>query len=567
MKELKHLSRSSKIRRAKSKNASGLRNINACVGKSNEDLGKSIACAGEYNANSEKVSRRLKSRNSKNTNIDSTVLNVCTHVNKFSRRISAESKKINLYSKESNAYSKMSNKNSKCSKQSMPSKNSKHSKFQNTNLNSTDLQKKKHEHIPVMLKEVTDCFANRVSDMRGVKILDCTFGRGGHSQSLLDLGASVVGLDRDENAIRYGQQNFERYIKSEQLKLFHSLWDADFIVNSVINDMLWTQKNSIDEGLNSELDEELNDDVSRGDLLERDKLDKEYKDNLVQDMEVLQSAPKDALQSKPQNAQQKFDGILIDMGVSSPQIDNSSYGFSYMKDSPLNMCMGLSDISAFDVVNNMSESEIEGIIRIYGEERYSKKIAAAIVKSRKSAKIETTFQLRDVMSSVIFDRFLIKSCARVFQAIRIFVNNELEQLAEFLKNVHKILKKDGVLCCIAYHSLEDRIVKRFFSFGPDAMDDNDLLSKSRYYSLNKLSDYDLKNYKNDKISRGVDSAIEAYKVYSATENHIVENTTEDNLTKKDNTEFYKHKRIFPSKEEIASNSRSRSAIMRYGVKK
>jgi 16S rRNA (cytosine(1402)-N(4))-methyltransferase len=184
----------------------------------------------------------------------------------------------------------------------------------------------------------------------------------------------------------------------------------------------------------------------------------------------------------------------------------------------------------------MSEDDIEGIIRLYGEERYSKKIAAAIVASRRVRKIDTTFQLKEVIGSVIFDRFLVKSCSRVFQSIRIFVNDELGQLSGFLMNVNKALKSNGILCCIAYHSLEDRIVKRFFSFGPSAMSQNDLLVKSKYYAM----DYDSNVEDLSKIS-----------THSAIDESI----------------FHKHVRLFPSESEIKSNSRARSAVMRYGVKK
>lgn len=302
-------------------------------------------------------------------------------------------------------------------------------------------------HIPVLLNEVLIA----INPCDGMLILDCTFGRGGHTRSFLEKGARVIAVDRDEAAICYGKSNFQKYIQSGQLQLIHSKFSSIYDVLS-----------------------------------------------------------------------HNVDAVLCDFGISSPQIDDNTYGFSYMQDSPLNMCMGLNKISAFDVVNNFSEAEIDCIISELGEERYSKKIARQIVLDRKEQEMRTTFQLRNSISKVIFDRFLIKSCARVFQALRMYVNDEIGELKSFFSHVSDVIHCGGVLSCISFHSLEDRIVKRFFQYGKNSISSDNLITKERYYECD------------------IDS---------------------------DSNFFEKHTRIFPSDEEIRQNPRSRSAILRFARKK
>ena len=159
-----------------------------------------------------------------------------------------------------------------------------------------------------------------------------------------------------------------------------------------------------------------------------------------------------------------FGGIFADLGVSSFQLDNKNSGFTYREDAPLDMRMDKSKkISAFDVINNFDERTISEILWIYGEEKNSKKIAKAIIKHREQNKITTTFQLNKIIEEIIPKNFLIKTLSRVYQAIRIYVNDELKNLSEFLENSIKVLKKGGRIAIISYHSLEDRIVKEFFT--------------------------------------------------------------------------------------------------------
>ena len=160
------------------------------------------------------------------------------------------------------------------------------------------------------------------------------------------------------------------------------------------------------------------------------------------------------------------DAILIDLGVSSMQIDRPERGFSYAVDAPLDMRMDpTAELTAADLVNEASERELTTIFRKYGEERYSKQIARAIGRERKKHSIERTGELVDVIRSAIPApaRFGDGHPAkRVFQALRIAVNDELGELEEALPAAMEMLRPGGRLAVIAFHSLEDRIVKRFF---------------------------------------------------------------------------------------------------------
>ena len=156
------------------------------------------------------------------------------------------------------------------------------------------------------------------------------------------------------------------------------------------------------------------------------------------------------------------DGILADLGVSSEQIDNVDRGFSYMKDGPLDMRMdNSSDKNASDVLNTYSEWDLADIIYKYGEEHRSRQIAAEICKVRKRNPFKNTSDLKNVVDRVVRGSSL-GAFKRVFQAIRIEVNQELKSLETFLEKAKNALKPGGRLAIISFHSLEDRIVKNFF---------------------------------------------------------------------------------------------------------
>lgn len=159
----------------------------------------------------------------------------------------------------------------------------------------------------------------------------------------------------------------------------------------------------------------------------------------------------------------KVDGMLFDLGVSSPQLDESERGFSYMADAPLDMRMDQSDsVTAADIVNTWPYEKLKRILYDFGEERYAPRIAEAIVKHRGRARIETTLQLVDIIKSAMPASALREPqhpAKRTFQAIRIAVNDELEAISEVLSTAADRLKPGGRLVVISFHSLEDRIVK------------------------------------------------------------------------------------------------------------
>jgi 16S rRNA (cytosine1402-N4)-methyltransferase len=163
----------------------------------------------------------------------------------------------------------------------------------------------------------------------------------------------------------------------------------------------------------------------------------------------------------------KFDGVIFDFGTSSFQMDNPERGFSFSRPGPLDMRMDKRGMSARNVVNEFAERDIAKILRTYGDEPRSKRIAAEIVKTRKKMTIDTTAQLRNIVLSVCPITSIMKKYSRIdaatktFQALRIFVNDELAEINAGLLRVHKILNVGGRIVTIAFHSLEDRIVKNW----------------------------------------------------------------------------------------------------------
>ncbi|MGE0114805.1 MAG: 16S rRNA (cytosine(1402)-N(4))-methyltransferase RsmH [Steroidobacteraceae bacterium] len=160
---------------------------------------------------------------------------------------------------------------------------------------------------------------------------------------------------------------------------------------------------------------------------------------------------------------QGFDGVLFDLGVSSPQLDEAARGFSFMQDGPLDMRMdNSSGITAAAWLARVSERELQQVISEYGEERFARRIAAALVQARHEQPIATTAQLAQLVSAAVSTREPGKHPAtRTFQAIRIVVNAELEQIDQALVQALAVLRPGGRLCVISFHSLEDQRVKRF----------------------------------------------------------------------------------------------------------
>ena len=212
----------------------------------------------------------------------------------------------------------------------------------------------------------------------------------------------------------------------------------------------------------------------------------------------------------------EVDGILFDLGVSSPQLDNVERGFSYHHDAKLDMRMDQSNpFSAYDVVNTYSDKELARIFFEYGEEKYSNSIAKNIVKYRETKSIETTLELVEVIKKSVPEKYSRDKhpARKVFQAIRIEVNHELEILKQAILDAASMLKVDGRLCIITFHSLEDRIVKNTFK---ELTTVDDMVK-----GLPNIPDKYLKDY-----------------------------------------ELVTRKSIVPSNEEIENNNRSRSSKLR-----
>lgn len=159
---------------------------------------------------------------------------------------------------------------------------------------------------------------------------------------------------------------------------------------------------------------------------------------------------------------EKVDGVMMDIGVSSMQIDTAQRGFSFQKNGALDMRMSQEGLSAADVVNSFKEKDLADLIYTYGEERFSRRIARAIVEKRREKPFETTLELASAVHSVMpKSKDGIDSATRTFQALRIYVNDELEQLRRGLNEAEGLLNKGARMAVVSFHSLEDRIVKTF----------------------------------------------------------------------------------------------------------
>jgi 16S rRNA (cytosine1402-N4)-methyltransferase len=250
------------------------------------------------------------------------------------------------------------------------------------------------EHIPVMCEAAVRELAIKPSGV----YLDCTFGRGGHSQEILKCMGPVgklLAFDRDSDAVNSEMAILLR--RDERFELQQKCFSA--LLQSVI------EKNWVGE----------------------------------------------------------IDGVLIDVGVSSPQLDNAGRGFSFLQDGPLDMRMDTrSGQSAEQWLEKVAEQDLIKVLFEFGEERFARRIARAIVEQRQISAISTTRQLAELIAKAVPSREKHKHPAtRSFQAIRIKINRELEEIDSVLGQAVSVLKPGGRLVVIAFHSLEDRIVKRF----------------------------------------------------------------------------------------------------------
>ncbi len=244
-------------------------------------------------------------------------------------------------------------------------------------------------HLPVLPAEI----ATWMDAGPGKFIIDGTLGGGGHSEMFLKAGATVLGIDRDPEALAHARTRLIEF------GCRFSTWEGNF---------------------------------SR-----------------------LQEIPEIRLGARA-------DGLLLDLGVSSRQLDSAARGFSFMRDGPLDMRMGPSSPhTAAQIVNTWDEAEITRILFELGEEPKARRIAAAIVKQRSARKFATTLELAACIEAAVGRHGRTHPATRAFQAIRMAVNEELESLAGALAGVSSVLKPGGRLLVITFHSLEDRLVKRF----------------------------------------------------------------------------------------------------------
>ena len=178
---------------------------------------------------------------------------------------------------------------------------------------------------------------------------------------------------------------------------------------------------------------------------------------------VVEGSYKDIKEITSAQDFEKINGILLDVGYSSWQIESSGKGFSFGKDELLNMRYSHKNLlTAAEIVNQWPEQEIEKIIKEFGEEKFARRIAKKITEAREHKKIESTFELKEIIEKAVFGRGKIHPATRTFQALRIAVNGELETLQRALPQAFDVLERGGRLVVISFHSLEDRIVKNFF---------------------------------------------------------------------------------------------------------
>ncbi|NXT44459.1 MET15 protein, partial [Pelecanoides urinatrix] len=335
-------------------------------------------------------------------------------------------------------------------------------------------------HIPVMLEEVVNC----LFPQPGQRFLDMTFGAGGHTTALLEKAndITIYALDRDPTAYKIAQQLSESYPKQ---------------IRALLGQFSQSEALLISSG------------VEPGTL----------------------------------------DGVLLDAGCSSMQFDTPERGFSLQKDGPLDMRMDRDRYpdmpTAADVVNALDQQALASILRTYGEERHAKKIASAIVQARSIYPITRTQQLASIVagafpaSALYARKDLLQRpthvATKTFQGLRIFVNDELHELFIGLKTAEKFLKPGGRLVALSFHSLEDRIIKRFL------------------HGIDMTEKYNLGSRQ---------------KIRQALKNCSKEEDTQEFPCGKSNSKwiFIQKKVLTPQAKDIQTNPRARSAKLRAAIK-
>lgn len=256
-------------------------------------------------------------------------------------------------------------------------------------------------HKPIMYQEILNIFSEKAGSKN--TFLDATFGRGGHTKKILDAfpNIQVTALDQDPDAIEYGNREFSEYKKQNRFRIIKSNFS---LFHPLKND-------------NSD------------------------------------SAPGNDI---------RYDGIIMDLGVSSPQLDTPSRGFSLYHDGPLDMRMDpTQDLSAREIVNEWEERDLADLFFKYGDVKKSFRVAKAIVNRRQEKPFETTLELADVIAkSLGWRKAGHHPATECFQALRIVVNDEMNATHDGITNLVEMLNENGRLFVITFHSSEDRLVKR-----------------------------------------------------------------------------------------------------------
>uniref|UniRef100_A0A669QQH4 12S rRNA N(4)-cytidine methyltransferase METTL15 n=1 Tax=Phasianus colchicus TaxID=9054 RepID=A0A669QQH4_PHACC len=377
-------------------------------------------------------------------------------------------------------------------------------------LHSTENKNFGRLHIPVMVEEVINC----LSPQSGQRFLDMTFGAGGHSTALLEKASDITiyALDRDPTAYKIAQQLSESYpnvnknLKAERIETF----SQEDLVHSI--PLVFGQRKQIQALLG-------------------------------------QFSQSEALLISSGVEPGTLDGVLLDAGCSSMQFDTPERGFSLQKDGPLDMRMDSDRYpdmpTAADVVNALDQQALASILRTYGEEKHAKKIASAIVQARSIYPITRTQQLASIVagafpaSALYARKDLLQRpthvATKTFQGLRIFVNDELHELFIGLKTAEKFLKPGGRLVALSFHSLEDRIIKRFL------------------HGIDMTEKYNLGSRQ---------------KIRRALKNCSKEEDTQEFPHGKSNSKwtFIQKKVLTPQAKDILINPRARSAKLRAAVK-
>jgi 16S rRNA (cytosine1402-N4)-methyltransferase len=274
----------------------------------------------------------------------------------------------------------------------------------------TDSRRERQEYDYHLPVMLNECCDNLLIKPGGVYV-DCTMGGGGHTKAILERGGNVIGLDQDPDAIAKTSSTLSKYIESGNLEIIQT--NFRFIQDAVRNSKLASKTDT----------------------------------KLV-------------------------DGILMDLGISSHQIDEPSRGFAFGADGPLDMRMGQSDsgsITAASIVNEWDLTTIANVLYQFGEETRSRQIAREIVASRP---VNTTGELEKIISRITMFKKRPQTLARCFQALRIAVNDEMGALIEALSTVQNCVRPGGRLVILSYHSLEDRKVKQLIRDGKVGIDDS-----------------------------------------------------------------------------------------------